>query len=245
MMVMTNGDDGSGQRKFSKFYVCFDALKKGFLSRCRPVIWLDGCHLKGPYGDILLTAISINLNNNLYPLAYAVVSGETREAWRWFLELLRDDLHIVRDDTFTFISDKQKGLIPAFESMFPGSDNRFCVRHLHGNMKSAGFRGLAFKKGLWNAAKATTMSEFIFKMDELGKLDSKVVEWLSDKPPAHWSRSHFNCFSKCDMLLNNICETFNSNILEAREKPIMTMLEWIREWIMTRLSELRDRARKK
>ncbi|KAL0300141.1 UNVERIFIED_CONTAM: hypothetical protein Scaly_3058000 [Sesamum calycinum] len=127
MMVMTDGDDG-----------------------------VDGCHLKGPYGGVLLIAVSIDPNNNLYPLAYAVVSGETREAWQWFLELLKDDLHVVRNDVYTFISDKQKGLIPAFEYVFPGADNRFCVRHLHGNMKTAGFRGLAFKKGLWNAAKATT-----------------------------------------------------------------------------------------
>ncbi|KAL0448180.1 UNVERIFIED_CONTAM: hypothetical protein Slati_1945900, partial [Sesamum latifolium] len=179
-----------------------------------PVVGVDGCHLKGPYGGVLLTAVSIDPNNNLNPLAYAVVSGETREAWQWFLELLKDDLHIVMDDTYTFISDKQKG-------------------------------GLAFEKGLWNAAKATTMSEFNFRMEELAKLDPKVVGWLSDKLPAHWSKSNFNCFPKCDLLLNNISETFNSNILEAREKLIMTMLEWIREWIMTRLSELRDRARKK
>ncbi|KAL0378604.1 UNVERIFIED_CONTAM: hypothetical protein Sradi_3165900 [Sesamum radiatum] len=150
MMVMTNGDDGNGQRKFSKFYVCFDALKKGFLSGCRPVIGVDGCHLKG-HGGVLLTAVSIDPNNNLYPLAYAVVSGETREAWQWFLELLRDDLHIVRDDTFTFISDKQKGLF------------------LHLSLCSLG-----------------QITDSV--MEELGKLDSKVVEWLSDKPPAHWSR---------------------------------------------------------
>ncbi|KAL0427725.1 UNVERIFIED_CONTAM: hypothetical protein Slati_2947300 [Sesamum latifolium] len=223
----------------------FDALRRGFLSGCRPVIGVDGCHLKGPYGGVLLTAVPIDPNNNLYPLAYVVVAGETRESWQWFLELLKGDLHIVRDDTYTFISDKQKGLIPAFECVFPGADNRFCVRHMHNNIKTAGFRGLAFKKGLWNAAKATTVSEFNFRMQELGKLDGKVLEWLSDKPPTHWSRSHFNTFPKCDMLLNNICESFNSNILEAREKPILTMLEWVREWIMTRLSDLRDRERKK
>lgn len=43
------------------------------------------------------------------------------------------------------------------------------------------------------------------------------------------------------MLLNNICETFNNNILEAKEKSIMTMLEWIRKWIVTKPSDLRYR----
>ncbi|KAK4404480.1 hypothetical protein Sango_0816600 [Sesamum angolense] len=219
--------------------------KLGYMGPKRPVIGVDGCPLKGPHSGILLTAVSIDPNNILYPLAYAVVSGETRESWEWFLELLEGDLNVVRDDTYTFISDKQKGLIPAFESVFPGATNRFGVRHLHNNTKTTGFRGLAFKKTLWNAARATTLHEFNLRMEEMGHRDPKAIDWLSDKPPEHWSRSHFNCFPKCDMLLNNICETFNSCILEAREKPILTMLEWIREFIMTRLSDNRDRAIKK
>ncbi|KAL0307892.1 UNVERIFIED_CONTAM: hypothetical protein Sangu_3004900 [Sesamum angustifolium] len=160
---------------------------------------------KGSYGGVLLTAVSIYPNNNLYPLAYAVVSGETREAWQWFLELLKGDLHVVRDDVYTFISDKQKQLIPAFEYVFPGADNRFCVRHLHGNMKIAGFRGLAFKKVLWNAAKATTMSEFNYRIEELAKLDPKVVDWLSDKPPAHWSRKWDLTGIPCNHGMSAIC----------------------------------------
>ncbi|KAL0379271.1 UNVERIFIED_CONTAM: hypothetical protein Sradi_3232600 [Sesamum radiatum] len=242
-MAMSEGDDGTGRRKFEKLYVCFDALRQGFLHGCRPVIEVDGCHLKGPHGGILLTAVSIDPNNNLYPLAYAVMSGETRESWEWFLELLKGVLNVVRDD-YTFISDKQKGLVPAFELVFSGATNRFCVRHLHNNMKTTGFRGLAFKKALWNAARATTLPEINLRMEEMGCLDPKVVDWLSDKPPEHWSRSHFSYFPKCDMLLNNVCETFNSCILEAREEPILTMLEWIREFIMTRSSDNRDRARK-
>ncbi|KAL2250241.1 UNVERIFIED_CONTAM: hypothetical protein Sindi_2497800, partial [Sesamum indicum] len=65
MMVMTNGDDGIGKRKFSKFYVCFDALRQVFLSDYRPMIRVDECHLKGPYEGVLLTAVSIDPNNNL------------------------------------------------------------------------------------------------------------------------------------------------------------------------------------
>ncbi|KAG5531079.1 hypothetical protein RHGRI_025890 [Rhododendron griersonianum] len=36
--------------KFKRFYICWGALKKGFMGGCRPVIGLDGCHLKGPHG---------------------------------------------------------------------------------------------------------------------------------------------------------------------------------------------------
>ncbi|KAG8373238.1 hypothetical protein BUALT_Bualt11G0002900 [Buddleja alternifolia] len=243
IMQMAEGDDQEG-RKFDKFYVGLAGLRKGFMSGCRPIIGVDGTHLKGPHGGVLLTSVSVDPNNNLFPISYDVVSGETKIAWEWFLMLLKEDLNIMRDDSITFLSDKQKGLIPAFEKVFPGADNRFCIRHLHGNMKRAGFRGLAHKLALWNAAKASTMSDFELRMQELGQLDAKTLEWLNDTPPTQWSRSHFCTFPKCDMLLNNVCETLNSNILDARKKPILTMLEWIRQYLMTRLQENRDKARR-
>lgn len=37
------------------------------------------------------------------------------------------------------------------------------------------------------------------------------------------------------MLLNNLCESFNSLIMEARDKPILTMLEKIRTILMRRI----------
>jgi len=35
---------------FHRMFVCLDACKKGMIAGCRPMIALDGCHLKGPYG---------------------------------------------------------------------------------------------------------------------------------------------------------------------------------------------------
>ncbi|KAK4383755.1 hypothetical protein Sango_2746100 [Sesamum angolense] len=94
IMAMTKRDDGTDRGKFEKLYVCFDALRQGFLHGCRPFIGVDGCHLKGPHGGILLTAVSIDPNNNLYHLAYVVVLEETRESCQWFLELLKGDLNV-------------------------------------------------------------------------------------------------------------------------------------------------------
>ncbi|KAL0429259.1 UNVERIFIED_CONTAM: hypothetical protein Sradi_0551900 [Sesamum radiatum] len=176
---------------------------------------------------------------------HRVVQKETRDTWEWFLTILKQDLNIVRDDEFTFMSDKQKGLIQAFQNVFPNSAHRSCVRHLHNNFKTAGYRGLAFKNILWKAARASTVGEFKMRMEEMKKLDQGAFDWFNDKPPQEWSKSHFNEIPKCDMLLNNCCESFNANIMDARDKPILTMLEWIREYLMKRLQENRDRASKK
>ncbi|GJX10042.1 hypothetical protein Tco_0199901 [Tanacetum coccineum] len=44
-----------------------------------------------------------------------VVESETKESWLWFLDCLGDDLELFRNSNFTFISDRQKGLIPALQ----------------------------------------------------------------------------------------------------------------------------------
>ncbi|KAL0442141.1 UNVERIFIED_CONTAM: hypothetical protein Sradi_0153000 [Sesamum radiatum] len=116
------------------------AIKAGFRKGCRKIIGVDWCHLKGPHGGILLTAVSMDPNNSLFPLSYAVVNRETKETWKWFLILLKQNLGIEDESRYVFMSDKQKGLIQAFQEVLPGAAHRFCVRHMHSNFKNAGFR---------------------------------------------------------------------------------------------------------
>lgn len=61
----------------------------------------------------------------MFPIAVAVVEGETKASWSWFLNLLKDDVGIVNQYGWTFMSDKQKGLIPAFEEVLPLVDHRY------------------------------------------------------------------------------------------------------------------------
>jgi zinc finger SWIM domain-containing protein 3 len=64
--------------------------------------------LKGPYKGQLLSAISRDGNNNMYPVALAVVEAKTKDSWIWFLESLLSDLGIPPEQGWTFISDHQK-----------------------------------------------------------------------------------------------------------------------------------------
>ena len=71
-------------------------------------------------------------------------------------------------------------------------------------------------------------------MQELKDLDVKAWEYLADINPAQWCKSHFSSRALCDCLVNNSNESFNAMILEARDKPILAMLEWIRVRLMTK-----------
>ena len=55
------------------FYVCFHAFKQGWLEGCRNIIGFDGCFLKGAFKGELLVAVGKNGNNQMYPIAWAVV----------------------------------------------------------------------------------------------------------------------------------------------------------------------------
>ncbi|XP_062114510.1 uncharacterized protein LOC133825610 [Humulus lupulus] len=46
------------------------------------------------------------------------------------------------------------------------------------------------------------------------------------------------------MLLKNLCESFNAAILDARQKPIITLLEKIRYWLMSRYYVKRESVSK-
>jgi len=55
---------------------------------CKPKIQVDGTFLNGRYHGTLLTATAQDGNRNIFPLAFAIVEGETQEALIWFFQLL-------------------------------------------------------------------------------------------------------------------------------------------------------------
>ena len=160
--------------RFLRMYICLAPLKEGFLDGCRPIIGLDGCHLKGPLGGILLTAVGTDPNDGMYPIAWAVVEAENNSSWDWFFGLLKDDLNITNDANYTFISDRQKGLVHALENQVPSAEHRFCVMYLYRNLWKE-HKGIGVRRLLWSAARATTEYFFNKHMDEL----KKVISYIS------------------------------------------------------------------
>ena len=101
-------DPTSDIRKFKRIYICLGSLKQGFNAIGRPLLGLDGAFVKGPYPGQVLSAVGVDRNNGIYPLAYAVLEAETINSWTWFLQCLGDDINLQSDSYFTFISDRQK-----------------------------------------------------------------------------------------------------------------------------------------
>nr|GEX22300.1 hypothetical protein [Tanacetum cinerariifolium] len=106
------------------------------------------------------------------------------------------------------ISDGNKGLLEAVKIWLPDAEHR----------------------------QSSSMNEqFLKVMEEIKALDENAYTWLVDHDLNTWSKAYFEVDRSCAAFENGISQSFNSKILSARGKPIITMLEDIRVYIMQRV----------
>ncbi|XP_019166889.1 PREDICTED: uncharacterized protein LOC109162659 [Ipomoea nil] len=221
---------------FQRIYVCFNAMKKGFLGGCRKFIGLDGCFLKGKLKGEILSAVGRDGNNQMYPIAWAVVEIENNSSWSWFLNLLKTDLEIEDSTQWTLMSDQQKGLSTVIQELFPGVEHRNCARHVHANWSKT-HRGMVLKGLFWQIAKTPNQALLTDKVKALQKVDAAALHDLNKYPMKFWCKAFFKEEVRCDMTDNNLSEAFNKTLLDARSKNIIPMLEDIRVAMMKRVAK--------
>jgi len=118
------------------------------------------------------------------------------------------------------------------------AEHRMCARHIWSNW-SKNWRGEERRKQFWRCAKASYEVKFKEELEAMNKLGYKICEDLLKYDKEYWCRAYFREDSKCDVIENNMCETFNSWIVGPRHKSVITMLEEIRHKIMNRTIEMR------
>ena len=134
-----------------------------------------------------------------------------------------------------------QGLIDAVSLWLPDAEHRQCTRHIYANFKKK-WSGLQYKRLFWTAAACTIKEQFDHIMEQIKKLDDEAHKWLVEHNPNTWSRAFFEMDRGTAAFENGISETFNGRILSARGKPIITMLEDIRIYLMQRVWTMNKKA---
>ncbi|XP_057803344.1 uncharacterized protein LOC131018646 [Salvia miltiorrhiza] len=202
-------------------YLGFSSLRYGFKRSCRKLIGLDGCFLKTYLGGILLC------------FSWAVVEIENEECWTWFLKCLIEDVGIEDGNGWTFISDQQKGLENAVPNLAPCADHRNCARHAYMNWKKS-HKGATLKNLFWRAARSTYVEEFKLAIQDMKTESPTAFEDFMARDTTRFRKAFLSTSACSDMIDNNITETFNGYILNARGKHVIHMCEEIRNSLMVR-----------
>ncbi|GJV97414.1 hypothetical protein Tco_1548991 [Tanacetum coccineum] len=135
----------------------------------------------------------------------------------------RDDAHDDDADIRPLYDEEPmaEGIILAIANLFPNAEHRYCVKHIHENMKKR-WNGNAYKELLWTAASTTTVPEFQKAMEKLKEFSKEAYEWLNPIPPQHWIDKITFSQGKSDVLLNNIHEVFNGKLVGGRDKLLLS-----------------------
>ncbi|GJV74522.1 mutator type transposase [Tanacetum coccineum] len=122
--------------------------EKGFQRKWKGIAGFGCPFIRGQYPGQMFTAMGMDANNGIYPVAYGIVKSKNQYSWTWFLTCLADDFDLFSNSNFTFITDRQKGLVPTIAKLFPSAEHRFCVRHINENMNLT-WKGGDYKEMLW------------------------------------------------------------------------------------------------
>ena len=160
----------TSESKYKHIFIYYSASAEGFRN-CRPLIGLDGTHLKNKYQGILLSATAVDAVGQLFPLSYAIVNAENDENWSWFLSILKSIIHdnmptFLTPNMLTILSDRQKGLIDSVNRHFPNSANGYCLRHLEANFHKV-FKNIELKTFIWRAAGAKDQAKYDKAMESM------------------------------------------------------------------------------
>ncbi|XP_074266746.1 uncharacterized protein LOC141590028 [Silene latifolia] len=221
--------------QFKSVFISFDAQIKGLMAGCRSLIGVDGTHLKGNHGGVLLSAIALDGNNEIFPVAVSVVQSENKDSWANFFWHLKQVISSCERSDWTIIYDRQKGVEPALEIVWPEAYRRFCARHLCKNFKSE-YPEIMMHQLFWRVVNAT--SEFSFKkaleivVQNAGK---GCARWFLDLGEKElWAKHKFDPRICSDENTSNFVESFNSALGVQRCLPVLSLLEGVRRTTMVR-----------
>ncbi|KAG6414216.1 hypothetical protein SASPL_126934 [Salvia splendens] len=193
----------------------------------KPVLSVDGTHLRGRLKGKLLAAVGYDANKNCLHVAFAIVDEETNESWSWFLNLVR--VHIIKNDQeVCIISDRHQCIINAMKADMwkeaPVGYHRFCLIHVRSNVLQR-HKGPGVKKWVWIMGEVIEERRYWTARRELEKVSPEALRYLETTiDRSQWTMAHDE-FRRWGETSTNMAECYNNVLLAARELPIRAIID--------------------
>nr|XP_009784673.1 PREDICTED: uncharacterized protein LOC104233059 [Nicotiana sylvestris] len=193
---------------------------------CRPIVVVDGIILKSAYRGIMLTGSTMDAAGRILPLAYAIVDSENNIAWNWFFEQFK---HLYGEKSnICVVLDRNESILKATSTIYTGIPHYACMWHIWTIVRSKFKKGyLKLSKLYFAPARSYTIDEFNERMSKIEEIDTRVKAYLYDIGYHRWSQVHA-MVNRTWMMASNIAESLNAVTKNARELPVVELLEYIR-----------------
>ncbi|XP_016571230.1 uncharacterized protein LOC107869188 [Capsicum annuum] len=207
--IMINQIEGS----FVYYFLVFGACIREH-AHMRKVIAIDGTHLYGKYGDVLLSAVAQDTENHIFPITFWVIDKENDASWTFFFQKLKS---IIEDEPdLCVISDRHISIANAFSHVNSCAYHGLCMRHLAENLRvNQHCREHLYL--FYATAKAYTVDGFSAdfaklknNIHEAGHVLENVLSFEK------WSKAHFPG-NRYDVMNTNIIESLNVMLIDERK----------------------------
>nr|GEV59714.1 transposase, MuDR, MULE transposase domain protein [Tanacetum cinerariifolium] len=208
--------------RFEMLYVGFGCAIRSFLRYMRPLIIIDGVHLKGNYLGTNLLDVGMDANNQILPLSTGVSQGETGESWTWFLTKLKEK--IGEPPNLCIILDRHAAIIQAPKNEL--SD--WAVVKVYDKM---------LKSANWTVRPIDHLKLFqVFNKREVHQVDLVAFQCSCRK----WQLSGLPCGHVC-----GVCRVSAARMDEERLRNAGVYMDWddvqaIQEPVITEGMEVED-----
>ncbi|KAK2644974.1 hypothetical protein Ddye_020169, partial [Dipteronia dyeriana] len=128
----------------------------------------------------------------------------------------------------------------AMAKEYPELPHGFCVFHMNMNLKNI-FKSHVVCKLFHEASRAHRQIEFLEKIRELSRVNMRTYEYLMRVGPHRWSRAYCPV-RRYGGMTSNIVERMNNCLRYARQLPITTLVEYVRDMMQKWFHERRDAA---
>jgi MULE transposase domain len=192
---------------------------------CKPVIRIDDTYLSRRYKGNMLVACGFNGEDQLVPLAFALVDTENNKFWEDFMKFVRRK--VVGSRIMTVLSDRHKSILRVFSQPDLGwstqngqAFHRYCSRNICQNF---------IKK-----------SKFLIRLGHIREKYPDTATWLGDigrdpndvdrnNRPFYdlWALSFDEGGHRLGMMIINGPESLNNIFKKARELSVTSLVEII------------------
>nr|XP_009796394.1 PREDICTED: uncharacterized protein LOC104242979 [Nicotiana sylvestris] len=215
-------------------YVSLYASIKGW-EHCRLIMDVDGSFLKAAYKGTILTACthdgageltaSTFFCRKILPLAYAIGGSENNKSWEWFFVHIKGTFGV--REGMCIVSDRNENIFNATKVVYPEVPHYICMFHLWQNIKRTFKKQHKQLKDIFFVlARAYTIEKFEYHMTEMCKIDPRVQPYLFEIGYERWSRA-YSKVKRSMVMTSNIAESINAANKDARELPVMRLLEYM------------------